>query len=177
MGTKSEFKLDYPMYTEQAYGRLSNLTHRELVKEVITRGYGFNDAITKSHGVIADFFLQHYLATPKPQLLDEYDRWIEQEIVKNPDYEPTLLHPSLRLGFIEGAEIEKQAQRIKPQPEKPIREKTEDGLVAGTKKAMTYKLTNDGINIEDIIDQVSEAFPDAKENSIRIWHRRALNEK
>lgn len=176
------------MYTEAAYGALSQLTFRGLQKEVISRGFGFMDAITKSHHVLADFFLQHFEDEPKPNLIQDFDQFIEDEIKKNPAYDKALLHPSLRLGYVPGEEMEVQKERIKPKVEaKPPREKTEDGLIKGTKKALTYALTDkyrkDLTNpkkkedtLEKIVAEVEVAFPDAKENSIRIWVRRRLTE-
>ena len=51
--------------------------------------------------------------------------------------------------------------------------KDENGLRAGTKKSYTYQLAKKGYSLEKTISKVMKKFPDAKEVSIKQWHKRA----
>jgi hypothetical protein len=69
--------------------------------------------------------------------------------------------------------LKKAEKTSKPKSAPKIgRIKDESGIVKGTKKALTIKLAKEGLEISKIIKRVKKEFPDANENSMKIWAKR-----
>lgn len=169
---------------ERAYRELQNMRHRDVQKACVLRGMPFEDVINFSHHKLVSWFMDNYDNSQSPNLINEYDTWMDVQLsLKGYMEGDSLRHPALKFG--NPGNIEDMEKLNKgPVPNKPPKinkPKSEMdptlGVRKGTKKALTYQLTKDKKPIEEIITQVKEAFPEAEEKSIRIWHKRCLKEE
>lgn len=183
-----------PLYNkvleDHIHGVISRLTHRDLQRAVIARGMEFEKVVNSDHHGLVSFFYQHFESSENPQLLNEYDSWIEG-ILEKKGYKKgeAMLHPSLRFSFTKGIEgstshkpITKtsnpDAPKDKPKEIKVKAEKDPDtGVRSGTKKAYTFQLAREGKSTDEIIALVQKRFPEAVDKSIKIWIKRSLSEK
>lgn len=154
----------------------TDLTLKGLKQEVISRGMEFDKVLSSSIPDLQNWLYNNFKLEKDRNLIVEYDEYIEQ-LLRDVGSED-MIYPSLRLSYVgDKAEnfgtLEKKPKRIKPRGEKVIKEKTEDGIYSGTKKALTYECFNKGISIEETIEKVKEKFSDASEKSIKIWFRKA----
>jgi hypothetical protein len=139
------------------------------------------EVVKASHFKLVGFVYHNFDSGQDVKRLDLFDAYVQEELTKK-GYKKgdAMLSPSLRLGFTQGIEkLDKMKEPTKPtaepkvkKPKAEVDEKT--GVRKGTKKAMTYELTNQGIAMDKIIEKVKAAFPDAEEKSIKIWHKRCL---
>jgi len=162
--------------------KLSLMRRRDLVEACIKRGMEFKEIVEASNHSLANFFYKNFEKEVFGDArLNEFDAWVEEILMKNGHMkgEP-MLNPIFRLGFspMTDGEIKHEPKAIpykKEVVEKVKRMVNEDtGIVSGTKKDLTYQLTQKGKSLEYIIKKVTEKFPDAKEKSITIWHKRCL---
>lgn len=151
---------------------LKNMTYKTLQKEVIIRGYPFEKVSESDHCILSSFFIREYKSEKNPSLLKSYDIWLE-DILKSKGKQESFIHPQLRYSLVSEEKEEKPIikQVIKP---KIKREKTEEGIYKGTKKALTFQLTKQGLTKQEVIDKVLETFPDASPKSMGIWYNKAL---
>ena len=89
-----------------------------------------------------------------------------------------MIHPSLRLSYVGDKSEDFKALEVipkkdRPKKEKVVKEKTEQGIYSGTKKALTYQCQKEGKTVEETITIVKETFEDASDKSIKIWYRKA----
>lgn len=163
---------------------LQHLKHRDLQRACVGRGMPFEDVVNSDIPSLQGWFCKHYDNSQNLMFLDEFDDWmVEQLKSRGYDKGDPMLHSDLRLGFIGQAETDGEGNKVKKprlksldKKEKPKRERVEGTKVlTGTKKAMTYQLAASGIKLAQVIIDVTEAFPDAKEKSIAIWFKRAIN--
>lgn len=172
--------------TDIALHELKDMRHRDIQRACVIRGMPFEDVIKLSDPRLSNWFIQNYVATQIPALLDAFDDYKDNEIRKYQEgkgekFQP--VHPNLRLGYIgevnedTGKVTIKRPKGVK-KPKKAKRERdAETKLFTGTKKALTYKLTKEKMAIVDIIKEVTKQFPEAKEKSIKIWAKRCLKSK
>jgi hypothetical protein len=140
--------------------------------------------VNANHHSLVSFLYKHFDEPQSISNLAIHDAWVEDQLIKsNKGYVKgkEFLHPILKLGL--SGDIERVPKtELKPETKVPqIREKkvvekhkTFEGIKMGTKKEMTFSLTEKKIAIADIIKQVKEKFPEAQEKSLKIWHKRAL---
>lgn len=158
----------------------------DLQKACIVRGMPFEDMVKSSVPQLHSWFDHNYQNSQDIKLLNEFDDWRELILKKKftgPE-DQWAFHPNLRFGFIgkkdsDGNTTQTKKPRLKgvDKVEKPKRERVEGTKVfMGTKKALTYQLTQEGKPLDEIIEAVMEQFPEAQEKSIKIWRNRALNE-
>ncbi len=156
--------------TAVAYVEKLNLP--ALKRECIIRGLPF-DKVCGSIPQLQTWFLHNYNNGIDNTLLNKYDTW-SALLLKDRGADPALLAPEFRLGsFIlrnaEGGEYKSHGTRSRIPKMREKKERTEDHLFAGTKKALTFSLQKKGLSKADVIKAVQEKFPDAKEKSIGIW--------
>ena len=156
---------------------VQNLTVRDFQRNCLVRGMGFQELMEADMNLLRIWLFRNRNAEIKPELLDEFDKWKESELIK---VGIEGVHPLLKLGFFAGEDEDGnvKTRRIKGinKPKKPKREKTDLGIYSGTKKALTYELAIEGKNLEEIKETVMEVFPDAKPKSINIWYKRVIKE-
>src|SRR5690606_23111186 len=164
-----------------------NMTYMDLKRACVARGMPFDDVLNSSVMGLHSWFGNNFYRGQNLALLDEFDNYVDQQLTAAGYTDPNdpLKHPSLRLGFIgkkdeNGNVVNKKKPRLKAldKPKKKKRERVEGTkVIAGTKKALTYKGAMKGIVLDKIIAKFKEKFgDDVNEKSIAIWYKRALNE-
>ena len=152
----------------------SNMNYKDLKRNCVARGIPF---IEVPRGVphLSKWLYENRDNPINTDLLDDYDKWLEPQL---PDDSSN--HPSLRLGYVGETDDDGNVTKVKRikglKKTKVKRERTDEGIFAGTKKALTFQLAKEGLDKADVIEQVLEAFPDAKSKSIGIWYKKALRE-
>lgn len=166
---------------------LSRMKHKELQQACIMRGLEFDKVVEFDHHDLANWYFHHFEDPEDISKLPTYDNWIEEQLqLRGHKKGDAILSPSLRLGFtpdmstIKAPPAPKLLAPAKNNSDEPKIKREADpetGVLAGTKKNLTYQLTDQGMPIAEIIAKVKEAFPAAEEKSIKIWQKRRLNEK
>lgn len=167
---------------------LSRMRHKELQQACIMRGIEFEEVVEFDHHDLANWFFHHFDNAEELAKLDEYDIWLEQKLQERGHKKgDAILSPSLRFGItpdmtkikpsIAAGKIQTSEPNISTEPKIKREADPSTGVITGTKKNMTYQLTDLGIPLSEIIEKVKDSFPDAQEKSIKIWHKRRLNEK
>ena len=151
---------------------LKDMRLRDLQREAILRGMDFQDMVSSSVLQLSTWLINNWGEVRQRELLDEFDSWMDGKLKESGNDD--LIHPMLNLGFNPTEEEgKKKTKRIKGIRKEPVRkERTTEGVFKGTKKALTFELTKKGLDKTEIVKQVMESFPDAKEKSIIIWHNR-----
>lgn len=163
--------------------RNSNMNYRELKRVAVSMGMPFPDVVSSDvNGLMG--YINSSTEKVDRSLIAKYDEWMDKQLealgYKEDD---PMRHFQLRLGYI-SEEKNNIKQTLKPLPKKPKdpkkikapKEKNEMGLWKGTKKSLTYECAKKGDSLAKTIKKVLEKFPDAKEVSIKQWHKRALKE-
>ena len=161
---------------------LGNMKLKDLKRECVVRGLEFQKVIELSIPELSSWLRANFDTPTDHSLLDKFDDWQEVEIIEamrekgeEPGY---FVHPSLRLGYVgekddEGIIIKrKRVKTIIPRKKKK-RERTEQGIFTGTKKAYTFQLQSEGYDKKDVIQMVKDKFPEAVDKSIGIWFNKA----
>lgn len=170
--TKAQKRFSFQLH------KTANFTIRDFQRHCIVRGMPFEDLAKMDVPTMSKWLYTNTTAPIDTGLLDKYDEWKEAYLKKERNMGDDFFHPDLRLGFIgekddDGKILKrKRIKGLKKKKEK--REKTEQGLYQGTKKALTYLLTSQGYSLEEVIKKVKESFPDAKDKSIHIWMKKAI---
>ena len=154
----------------------TDLTLKGLKQEVISRGMDFDKVLSSSIPDLQNWLYNNFRTEKDNSLIVKYDEYIEQ-LLRDIGSED-MIYPSLRLSYVGDKSenfdtLEKKPKKVKPKGERVVKEKTEDGIYSGTKKALTYECFNKGLSIEETIETVKEKFSDASEKSIKIWFRKA----
>lgn len=165
------FKLHLDEYGQVVFG---NFRYRDLQRAAIMRGMSFDDLVNGDIYRLHKFIQDHKDVEPAIDKLDEFDEWrrklLEEKHGKG--------EPFVRLGYIGKTDDEGNPLMVfKPKPKKPKKHIEKDsemgGLWKGTKKHLTVQCKKDGLSLDKTISKVMEAFPDAKESSIKIWYKRS----
>ena len=174
---------------DPAFRELKEYRRKELQKECIKMGIPFPLVCDYSQTQLMSWFIKNW-KDPKDrdkELLEQYDEWFLYEMLKK-NYDPRdpkvgyLFHPAMQMATVSSESEEETEELLKQKKShktskpksapKTTRVKDESGIVKGTKKALTIKLAKEGLDINKIIKKVLKEFPDANENSIKIWAKR-----
>lgn len=159
-------------------------TYKDLQRKAITLGMPFPDVPISGVFDLIKYINRPDTPDPNPDLIDEYDKWVIQQldIAGLPEDDP-LRNSRLRLGFIGDTDKEGNVIKRKRVPgikktkiKKPAKERDEFNLFKGTKKSYTWELTKKGYSLDRIIRRVIKKFPDANDKSIKLWYRACLRE-
>ena len=154
----------------------SELSYKDLKIECIVRGMNFPDVIKHDFFGLSNWLYNHMLVKPEQERLEEYDNWLDSELLKIG--RPELVHRSLRLGYLDRGDDEMKEVKVKEVKEKKEpRKKDVNGLYEGTKKSYTYDCQKRGRTLEQTLIKVKRKFPDAKDKSIKIWFNKSKKEK
>lgn len=161
--------------------RNSELNYRGLKQMAVSMGMPFPDVVSADvNGLLG--YINHSTNKADKSLISLFDEWMDKKLEALGYAEDSpLRHYQLRLGYIsDEANEKKQNIKVNAKPKKPKEKKErqpivkdENGLRAGTKKSYTYQLAKKGYSLEKTISKVMKKFPDAKEVSIKQWHKRA----
>lgn len=161
---------------------IGSLKYKGLKRECVIRGMEFDEVFGASIIQLSNWLRNHFIDTIHYELLDAFDDYQENLIRKSMEaknQDPNdVIHSSLRLGYIaerddEGNVIKRKRVRTIVKKKKKKRERTDQGIFAGTKKALTFKLQKEGLTKQEVIAKVLETFPEASEKSIGIWFNKA----
>lgn len=161
---------------------IQKLKYRDLKRECVIRGMEFDNVISGDIPKLTNWLRNHFKDTAQHELLDSFDDYqdkLVKDSVESKGQDPSiLLHPSLRLGYIaerdeEGNVIKKKRVRTLMKKKRRKRERTNDGIFKGTKKAMTFALQQEGKTKAEVISIIKEEYPDASEKSIGIWFNKS----
>jgi hypothetical protein len=165
-----------------ADGHFANMKFKDLKRECVIRGMDFDEVLSSGVHELYSFFKEHFYDDVRHGLLDEFDDWQEEKIRvvmeargENPDI---LVHPALRLGYVaekddEGNTTKRKRAKMVTKKLKRKRERTNDNIFQGTKKAYTFELQQQGKDKKEVIKKVIEKYPDASEKSISIWFNKS----
>lgn len=153
---------------------LADMKYIDLQRACIIRGIDFEDLVEGDSNRLQSWLSKNWLAKKSPSRLDEFDNW-RYKTMKALGKED---EPFIRLGFIGKVDEDGNPIAFKRPPKirkekAPKREKTDQGLFKGTKKAFTFECSKNGISLPETIILVCGKFPDAQEKSIRIWWKKA----
>jgi hypothetical protein len=163
---------------------LANMKYKDLKLACVARGMPFEEVIAADHPKLASWFYKNFDNGEDPTLLSEFDVYVEDQLQKR-GYKKgdAVLAPCFRLGFVPPMnELPDQPKKVgivvkmetKPEEPKAKREvDQETGIIAGTKKSLTYKCQKDGKTLDETVKIVKEKFPDAQDKSIKIWFQRS----
>jgi len=178
MARKRKFEQDLPA----ADRYIGNLKYKDLKRECVIRGMPFDDAIEADIPVLSAWLRNNFYEPQLHTLLDSYDDYVEDLITAAVEYKGLdpgdIIHPSLRLGYIaerdaEGNVTKRKRVRTIIKKKKKKRERTDDGIFQGTKKALTYMLQQEGKTKAEAIEIVLAQFTEASEKSIGIWFNKS----
>lgn len=164
-----------------AHSALQKLNLPDLKRHCIVRGIPFEKVGDSSILQLQSWFLKNYNNKVDISLLDKYDDWLEAYL-KARNVDKTMLDPIFRLGHISERDDEGNVTKVKRvrgmgKKVQKKRERTEEGIFTGTKKAYAVELQKQGLTKAEVTEKVMEKFPDAKEKSISIWFNKAKNGK
>lgn len=170
-----------------AHAFLSNLKHRDLKAECISRGLDFEQLAGMSSPMMTQWLSENYKLPTDKELLNKFDKWLEEKHLaegKTPESHPHLFAPAAKLGHVlmpgdqEGS-FKLRKKRLKKVPGHTRNKRSEKderfGIMKGTKKSLTFDLASQGVELKEAIAQVLAQFPEAQEKSIRIWYKKAKN--
>lgn len=178
----SRKKRKYEMNLSSADRFIGDLKYRGLKKECVIRGMEFDKVLNGTIPILSNWLRKHFDDIPCLESLNEFDDYQEniiRKINKERGEDPNIMiHSSLRLGYIaerddEGNIIKKKQVRTVIKKRKKRRERTDDGIFKGTKKALTFELQQMGLVKEEVIKAVMGKFSDASPKSIGIWYNKS----
>lgn len=163
---------------------IQGLKYTDLKRQCLIRGMPFEEAVKGDFHSLSTFFRKNFDEVPNPELLNKYDEWfkklMEEKYGADSKEVRVLTHPQSRMGFIaqkdeEGNVIKKKRVRGISSKKKRKKRKRNNkfGIFSGTKKELTYRCEAEGKSLAETTKEVLDTFPEAKENSIKIWYRRA----
>jgi len=178
----SRKKRKYETGVHPALGHFEKMKFKDAKRECVIRGMPFIEVLSSDITKLYTFFRDHFYDDLNHKLLDEFDDYQEAEIKKHLEAKgedaSLLVHPSLRLGYI--AEKDEDGNTTKRKRAKTVikklkrkRERTNDNIFKGTKKAYTFELQQKGKSKEEVTKEVMASFPDASEKSISIWYNKS----
>jgi len=160
---------------EAAHREMSNFKYKDLKRGVVVRGMDFQEVVNGDYHSLTKWFVENYERTQNTNLLDQYDDWVESTI-----RDKSLIHPSLRLGYI-GERDEETGEVTKTKRPKGIKKKrskkerdTRFNIFKGTAKSFTYECQSNGLTLQKTLEKVFEQYPNGcSDKSVRIWFKRA----
>lgn len=158
----------------------SKMNYKDLKIECVIRGMEFEAVTRGDFPTLTHWLIKNKFNEKNLNLLDEYDNHVEA-ILRDKGKED-LIHPSLRLNYISGNNIDEREENIKKENKKKVKnivkkskekQKDKNGIIKHTKKSLTFKLQGKGYSIEKVIKRVTRRFPEANIKSIKIWYRKS----
>jgi hypothetical protein len=150
----------------------TNMNYNDLKRACISRGMPFKDVLEGDFLRLQNWFYYNREIKPIKSLINKYDDWLDDELEKSGNGH--LVHPQLRLGYVGRENDNKLTKKAKPEKKKKkVRTKTSDGIYKGTKKALTFELQKEGLDLKTVTKKVLKQFPDGSEKSIKIWFNKA----
>jgi len=170
------------MNLHPADGHFQKMKYKDVKRECVIRGMPFEEAVAADMMRLYHYFKDHFYDDLQHKKLDEFDDYQEAKIKEHFENKGEdaglLVHPSLRLGYIaekdeDGNTTKRKRAHTVVKKLKRKRERTNDNIFKGTKKAYTFELQQKGKSKEEVTKEVMAKFPDASEKSISIWYNKS----
>jgi hypothetical protein len=161
----------------RVYDLLSHMKIRELKQACVVRNMPFDEVGECSMLDLQSFLLKRWDAPTDKTLLNDYDNWLETELRELGCED--LIHPLLRIGYFgedaDGNEIRKQLKNISFSNVKSKKEIAQFKPKKGSKKSLVYEVLrkDPSTTTEELIEIVTQAYPDVSIGSIKSWASRA----
>jgi len=180
----------------QVLNKISKMRLHDLQAACIMRSLEFTDLGQFDIGMLSSWLIKNWDEKPDRELLEDYDIWMynllgdrgypEDDPLRNFRKFSTMDeqdNPIVKTRALKKAEV--------PNKKKEKKERNSLGLFKGTKKDYTYELgksllekykekyTNKEILKKfsmQLYNKVQSKFPEAKDKSVKIWMKRALDE-
>jgi hypothetical protein len=174
---KSDYDYGYE-YWKKINDILSSMKIKDLKQAAVVRNLSFRNVVEFSICDLQGWLLKNWENPLDRTLLNDYDVWVEKELRE--EGLSDLIHPMLRLGYFgedeDGNEVRRQLKNIAISMGVPT--KKEIALFKpkkGSKKSYVYTLIrkDPSITTEELIEEVTEQFPDVSIGSIKSWASRA----
>lgn len=180
-------------YLRPEYKALSQMVYRDLKIACIVRGMEFNEVVEADHGILASFFIRNFYESQNPELLEDFDIWMDHQLEKGGIDKSDPLRDFKLSSVVDPKTQDVKLKRrklgagVKLPRKKPKRKEknTTFNIRKGTKKEYTMELTKKlfelGKNMQSkklqkkLTKTVRSKFPDANEKSIMIWYKKAYN--
>jgi len=151
---------------------LSSLRFKDLKRAAIMRGYPFPMAGQVGVQALESFVFKHYDNRVNPNLLVEYDKWLETTLMEEGAIDAPI-HIDLKLGFYavdeDGNERRKRRDINLMGAVKSKEEVATFRPRKGSKKTLVFNMMEDGFKTQEIIARVQEEYPDTTDGTIKVW--------
>jgi len=182
--------------SQRAHKAMAKMQYPDLKAACIMRGMDPMDVVESDHGGLSGFFIKHYEEKKNRELLEDFDIWMDAKLGEEgyEDDNPVRKHRQFS-NLDEDENIQVKTKSLKradiPLKKRVKKERNKHGIFKGTKKDLTYSLTEQLYQKKGsdytpkelmkkysnkLVAKVLDKFPDAKEKSVKIWMKRALGE-
>lgn len=177
------------------YNRIGKMRVHELQASCIMRGLEFTDVVGWDFGKLASWLIKNYDEDSNRDLLEDFDIWVDEKLAERGYEENDPIRQFRKFSNLD----EEQNPQVKtkalkkagvPKKKRTKKERNTLGIFKGTKKEYTYELaksliekygdkyTNKEISKKfssQLFRKVVKKHEDAKEKSVKIWMKRALD--
>ena len=184
----------HPSYA--ARKELTMMVYRDIQAGCIMRGMDFDEVVQGDSPSLTSWFIKNHNNKMDRELLEDFDLWMDKQLKANGYKKSDPFRKFKRFSIIDddnNIQIKtKSLSRARiPKKKREKKAKNSFGVYAGTKKSLTYDLV--AIMYEKkkvkytakemhkkyapkIFDKVKAEFGDAKDKSVKMWMKRALDE-
>ncbi len=172
------------------HGRLSKMKYKELKAACIMLGMDFDDVHDADVHNLQSYYIQNTGNLMNKDRLEQFEDYTKEVLIEqgldaedpivkfkpfsaNNSGEETENEEGDEIGTAKASFIKKAGGKKKSTKKEKDKE---FGIFKGTKKALVFQLTKEGVEIKKIIKATLKQFPEAKEKSIKIWNKRAKAE-
>ena len=162
-------KEDYKDPREQL---LASLNLKNLKRACIVREIPFRDVLISDFLQLQSWLFKNYNNVTDATLLESFDIWYSQELLDEGIIDKEL-HVDLKFGYYsyddDGNRKDKKRNTLIVGPRKSDKEKATFRPKKGSKKELAFSLFGKGLATWEVIEKVTDAFPDVSEGSIKVW--------
>lgn len=175
MARKRKVKKESTQVKDAISGYMSRLKLKDLKRACVIRGIPFQRIPRYGVHDLQSWLFRNFNNRINPTLLEDYDAWFDNQIEDSP------IHLLLRLAYY----AEDEDGNVKQERRNTMMlgvEKTKIEVATfrpkrGSMKAMVFQMIRDGNNTKEIIAEIMDLYPAAKEGSIKSWASKARKAK
>jgi hypothetical protein len=181
--------------SQSIYDKIGNMRVVELQASCIMRGLDFTDVVEWDFGKLASWLIKNYDKDSNRDLLEDFDIWVDGKLEGRGYEENDPIRQFRKFSNLDdeqNPQVKTKALKKAGVPKKKRTKKERNGLgiFKGTKKEYTYSLaksliekygdkyTNKEISKKfssQLFNKVLKKYSDAKDKSVKIWMKRALD--
>lgn len=177
---------------------MTKMDYRALQAACIMRGIDFDDLVNSDWGYLGSWFIKNFDNKVERQNLELFDDWMQEQLLQRgyKKNDPVYLYRKFSVSDDNEvtSKVRTRSLRKADVPKKKHQKKERDktfNIFKGTKKEYTYKLAESLFNSKgskyeekslikkfsaQLVTKVIDKYPEAKEKSIKIWMKRALDD-